>query len=163
MANALQNSPAEVVRKVLVAVAAVQDPNVGVNNWPCYVASEPDEDKAPSNLDNIVTIYDTEGRVQARQMIDGATVEHHGLQFRVRARHHTAGYAKAAAIAKALDEQATMREASFTVGATTYLYRLWSVGRTSSILALGHESPTSKRRIFTFNALAALELYATVP
>lgn len=114
--------------------------------WPVYAAGEPDKP------DSAITVYDTVGRQEGRTHVDGEAQEHHGVQVRVRSAAHTAGYAKARAVAVALDEDVLMN--SVHIGAASY--RVWAVARTGDVLSLGKESPDSKRSLFTINALVSL-------
>jgi hypothetical protein len=115
--------------------------------WPVFMAGEPEQP------DSAITVYDTAGRVQAFLQPSGLAIEHHGFQVRVRAAAHTAGYIKANAIAVKLDQIVRLR--SVQIGAVIYLVH--AVTRSSEVLVLGTESPTSKRKLFTINAMAHLE------
>ena len=85
-------------------------------------------------------------------MITGQRQEHPGFQIGVRAANHQTGYVKAKAIAIALDED--VKYTGVTVSATTYI--VYAVSRSSDVLALGKETPNSKRDLFTINATASL-------
>jgi hypothetical protein len=85
-------------------------------------------------------------------MVSGEMFSHPGVQVRVRAATHAAGFAKAEAVARALDED--VYDERVTVDGTAYL--LHSVSRTADVFALGKDTPTSKRSVFTINALVAL-------
>jgi hypothetical protein len=156
----LYNSPADVIRWLLVQlgtksmilpsgqvipIGLVTDPTLD-QPWPCYASDEPD---IP---DNCVTVYDTQGRDDGRSMIDGERYEHHGIQIRVRAQSHIFGYLQSRQIAVALDQ--------FVVGAgvtvSGHSFFVPCVSRTSGVIPLGRDTPNTKRRIFTINAVCPI-------
>lgn|SRR3990167_993558 len=141
----LIHSPADVLRRVLITLGHGVNPPL--TTWPIYAAGE------PNTPDNCITVYDTEGRNDGRSMIDGEQWEHYGVQVRIRSTTHKVGYAKAQAIAEALDQE--IYDEVETIDTTTYL--LHSVSRTSRVLALGKDTPNSKRTLFTINALVSLK------
>jgi len=140
----LAHSPADIIRRVLIALGHGVDPPGTV--WPIYAGAEPD---LP---DNCITCYDTERRGHGRTQTDGEQQEHHGVQVRVRGATHGVGYVKARALALALDQE--VYQESVTIAGTAYLVH--AVSRTSGVLALGTDTPTSKRRLFTVNVLVSL-------
>ena len=156
----LYNSPADVIRWLLVQlgtntitlasgqtipIGLVTDPTTS-QSWPCYASDEPD------TPDNVVTIYDTQGRDDGRSMIDGERYEHHGIQIRVRAQSHVVGFLQARQIAVVLDQ------AVFRVGVTIAGHNFFvpCVSRTSGVIPLGRDTPNTKRRIFTINAVCPI-------
>lgn len=160
MAGLLQHSPADVVRRMLIDLSLGTDPDARpVGAWPVYASGEPGAGKPVGTAstaktgvpDSIITVYDTLGRQNGRIQFSGEIQEHHGFQVRVRAAGHSAGYAKARAIADGLDKSVYLR--TVAIGASRYL--VYAVTRTGDVLALGKE-PTSGRRIFTINALVTV-------
>lgn len=148
MAGSLNHSPADVVRKLLITLELGHaSPPTSADQWPIYVSAE------PTDPDNVITLYDTEGRSHGRVHNDGERQEHHGFQVRVRARTHPLGYAKAKAIAETLDTG--IYQEVVTMPDDTH-YLVHAVSRGSDVLPIGFESPTSKRVLFTINALVAL-------
>lgn len=144
MAGLLSHSPAFILRATLVALGLGSEPGSG-GAWPVYATSE------PSDPDAVLTIYNTAGRDDGRTMIDGERQERHGFQVRVRSGTEAMGYSKARTVALALDglwRQGLLIEGVF--------YRIQSVTRTTDVLSLGREAPTSQRRLFTVNGLVAL-------
>lgn len=139
MAGPLSHSPAAIVRKMLV--------DLGLGNahtsltWPVFVSAEPDMP------DNAITVYDTAGRDHGRVM-QGERQGMRGVQVRVRATHPAIGYAKADAVAMALD--GVYQRAVSVDGAA---YQVHAITRTGDISALGKEAPDSRRSLFTLNAL----------
>ena len=152
MSGALTHSPADVLRRVLIALGfgtAPEDDPLG--SWPIYAAYEPD---LP---DNVITLYDTAGVHQGRDMITGEVFERHGVQLRIRSTTHPLGYQKTRALAVALDESIYQESVTLDdpgVGtATSYLVH--AVSR-RGILALGKDVPGGKRSVFTVNALVSV-------
>lgn len=113
--------------------------------WPIHSTNEPD---LP---DNCITVYDTQGVDEGRVM-QGERQEKHGIQVRIRSATHAAGFTKARAIAVAIDQDVYLE--SVVVDGHTYIVHAMS--RTSDVLALGKELPTSKRTVFTINATATV-------
>lgn len=149
MMNTLAHSPAEVLRAVLVGIGQGTQPPTppaAASAWPVYASSEP---AAP---DNVVTVYDTAGVDDGRSMIDGELFQHYGVQVRVRATTHAAGWAKADAIRRALALECKLRGA--TVAGSSYVLTASRIGQ---VLALGRETPESQRRLFTVNALLVVD------
>ena len=93
-------------------------------------------------------VYNTQGRPHGRTHNDGVTNEHNGVQLRIRADGEDAGYAKALALAAALD---AIYRAAVVVNATNYL--LHAVHRAGSILPLGPEEGDVRNYLWTINAL----------
>jgi hypothetical protein len=135
----LSHSPANILRRALVQLGHGADPPTGP--WPCYCPVEPDRP------DNVLTVQDTAGTDDGRTMIDGARQGFRGVQVRVRASDNLVGSAKAEALAVALDQ---LYDVLVTMGTTSY--RLHAVTRTSDPLALGTDTPRSRRWLFTVNA-----------
>ncbi len=144
----MYHSPAEVIRWLLVALELGTDPADGAA-WPVYATNEPNEP------DNCITVYDTTGISDGRSMMDGALWQHHGFQVRVRAKDHHAGWVKADAIRTAMAEQACQR----TVSRDGKRYLVWSINKIGLVLVLGIDNPTSKRQLFTVNAVAPIKAY----
>jgi hypothetical protein len=146
----LLDSPAEVVRQLLVDLNLGSTPPVPpaslVNDWPAYVGME------PSVPDNCLTVYDTTGRDFGRTMFDGVLITHYGIQLRVRALNHKTGWLKAHTARTTLSEGVYRK--GVTVGSNNYL--LWCLNRFGNVLAIGKDSPTTKRSIFTLNFMAVL-------
>lgn len=145
MATALAHSPSDIVRKLLIDLGLATEAGTG-QAWPVYATQEPDKP------DNCVTIFDTAGRVYGRLMPTGVVVEHYGIQIRVRSADHKTGYQKATSIADALDQNVYFR----TVQIDSNQYLVYTISRTTQVLPIGEESPETKRRLFTINALVVL-------
>ena len=145
MSGTLTHSPADVVRNLLIGLGFGTTPS-DAGSWPIYVASE------PNTPDSVITVFDTVGTDSGREMVLGERQEHHGIQIRIRDAEHADGYTKARVIAVALDE--TIVNNTSNVSSTGYT--VYAITRTSDVLAIGKETPTSKRSIFTINALVAL-------
>ena len=94
MSGLLAHSPAAIVRQLLIDLAIGSE----AASWPVYATSEPDEPDA------CLTVYDTAGRLQGRTHPDGEVQGLDGVMIRVRAADAESGWAKANAVAIALDE-----------------------------------------------------------
>ncbi len=142
----LYHSPADIVRKLLVDIGQGTDAQLG-GAWPVFATGEPDMP------DSAITVYDTSGIDFGTLQPSGELAEIFGVQIRIRAAAQSPGYAKAAAIASAIDTQ--VYDNAVTIGTRTY--RVQAFKRTSGVLGLGKE-PGNKRRLFTVNALVNITL-----
>lgn len=146
MSGALNHSPADIIRRLLVTLGKGVLPSAGTtSNWPIGLV---ESDKP----DNCITVYDTAGYQDGRLMVDGEQQEHPGVQIRIRSATRDVGYAKANAIAEALDK--SVYDNALTIGSDEYLVH--SVSRTGTVIDLGDEVGISKRRLFTINAVVTL-------
>lgn len=149
----LLDSPAEVISALLIALGLGTDP-LTQQAWPMFSTNE------PSSPDQCITVYDTAG-IDDGRTFEGDRTIHHGVQVRVRSNVHgpNGGYAKSQTIAVALD--ASVYYTAISVGVNNYI--VYSVARTSDVLAIGKQTPVSKRSIFTFNALVTMRRIVTTP
>ena len=146
----LTHSPADVLRRLLIALGLGVTPASGTNsNWPTYTAQE------PNSPDNVVTTYDVDGRDFGRTGLTGERFEHHGVQVRIRSATFPVGWTKARALSVALDED--VYQESVTIEGTNYFVH--AVSRTSRPIYLGEE-PGTQRHVFTINV--TINLHQTV-
>jgi hypothetical protein len=153
MTTALQHSPADIVRQLLIEIGQGIDstttlgPAVNVPpDWSVFTSTE------PSVPDNCLTTYDIDGSSDGRIMVSGEAPYHYGFQIRIRSMDHPTGYIKANQLRNALAESVYMStvkidSASYTVHAIT------SIGE---IIAIGKDNPATKRSLFTLNAMLAM-------
>lgn len=145
MSGTLSHSPADVLAVLLPARGFGSNPDDDPGGaWPVYALDPPD---VP---DQQVRLTDAAGRDVARPHL-GGRVEYYGVQAVVVAGDPVVGYARASALAAALD---ALRLAEVTVDGVGYLVH--TVQRTGPVLPLGRESPTSDRRLFSLNCLVTL-------
>lgn len=146
MSGALDHSPADIVRKLIVdrGLGVLPDNHVaGATDWPVYAEEE------PTAVDSCVTVYNSEDLAHAQLMHGGYQVESHGVQVLVRAILPNVGFPKARAIAVSLD---AVNDVDVVLGDNTYI--VYGIVRTS-FLALGKEA-NSNRRHYSINALAGI-------
>lgn len=142
MTVALDHAPAKIVQQLLVDLVLGTLPADG-DDWPVYEQKEPDGPNVP---DDIITVYDTVGRMGDSGPF-GKRFGFHGIQIRIRAASYAAGWAKANAIAKAMDE--TINYDTVTIGSD--VYTVVNLNRTADIASLGRHTHFSNRYIFTIN------------
>ena len=145
MSGALTHSPADIIRQLLIDLSLGTAP-ADSGSWPIYVSAVPD------TPDSIVTVTDTTGKDDGRLMNGGERQEHHGFQIAIRAVTHAAGFTKARAIAVSIDED--VDNADVTVSSSSYV--VYAISRISGVIVAGKNPPTSKRNLFTINAVVAL-------
>lgn len=143
MSGPLNHSPARIVAQ---AIADLSLASFNATTWGLYVGMLPD------TPDEAICVFNTTGVIQGRIQFTGETIEMHGVQVRIRGRYEEKTYAKARAIAVALDTQ--IRRTLVTIGSDTY--RIFSFNRTSSVIPLGADSPTTKRRSFAVNGIVSV-------
>jgi len=152
MSGELSHSPAEVIAQLIQtwddAQVALGNPSVG----PIYFSNE------PSELDDVVTIYDSPtGQSDGRAMIDGELWEHWGIQARIRASEHKEGFLRAKRIRKFWSEGVYQAVVTMTDPAPDgSQYVVWAITKIGQILALGKQTPQTKRSIFTINATSPI-------
>lgn len=138
------HSPADIVRRILIAEGAGTDPDEN-DEWPVFCAKE------PNTPDKTITIYNMVGFSDGRFMVDGELFYHPGIQLRIRSEHSPQGAAKAHAVRNLMSR---LNKEEVTVSGTPYL--LYCLGKITEVRELGDESPTSKRQVFTIESVAAL-------
>lgn len=144
MAGLLLHTPAEILRTLFVSLGlGVEPPSTP---WGMYSPSEPD------SPDKVITVFNVEGVSHGFTMF-GERQEHHGFQIRVRSLRPEEGFVKARAIAVAMDS--TVYTDIVEISSTRYCVH--SITRTSDVLDLGKESPTSKRSIYVINGVASIK------
>jgi nitrate reductase gamma subunit len=147
MSLPLLHSPGDVTRWLLIAMGGGSDPTaLPLGAWPIYAGSE------PSNPDEVLTVYDTTPRNDARIMHSGERVQHYGIQVRVRALDHATGHVKATALRTMMDENAYAN--AVTIAGTTYGVECFAE---CNLLILGRETGKTRRHLFTINAMVALQ------
>lgn len=144
----LIHSPAEILSQLLIDLDLGVEPEIPAAAWSVYYGSE------PADPDRCITTYDTQGRDGGRMHATGLRDEHPGIQIRIRADTHRVGFAKAKAIAHAIDTGVVSDVV--TMDDNTTRYHVWNVTRTGNVLAIGKE-PTSQRAIFTVNVIATIK------
>ena len=150
MSSSLANSPAEIVRQLLVDQGIGTFPSPPGNqsgSWPVYVAEE------PSQPDNCLTVYDTTGKDDGRRMIDGVMFTHDGFQLRIRSTDHQTGWVKGREARTFFSE--VVKTNTVTINGVSYL--VWAVTGIGQLLVLGYDTGNSKRRLFTLNALVSVQ------
>jgi hypothetical protein len=139
----LTHSPARIAAQLLIDLGLGTTPNAGGDQgaWPVFY------DNLPNAPNNAVAVVDTQGIDFMRDSF-GDRNRHHGFQVVVRGGTHDVGYAKANAIAAALDNVIEARVV--TVDGSDYCV---GMARTAGdVLRLGPE-PNSTRRRFSVNGL----------
>lgn len=131
---------ADIIRSLLIALGlgAAAPPTA----WPVYVAY------MPGSPDNVVVIYDTSGRMDGRLMATGQQITHPGVQIQVRGVSYPTAFAKAQAIAEALDVQRRVEVVS-----GEFTYTLHNISRTGDVLPMGIEQTDRPRHLFSVNAV----------
>lgn len=148
LSTTLLHSPADVIGQLIIDLGLGVTFTNPPTDWQVNVSNE------PHTPDNVITTYDTSATNDGRSQIDGEKYQHYGVQVRIRSSDHTTGYVKSQAIAVAFDE--TVYQNTVTIDGSNYLVH--SISRDSEVLAIGKETPESRRRVFTINALTCIRL-----
>ena len=150
MDELLADSPADIVANLLVAMGlgVANNPSLAVQvDWSVYTSGEPE------SPDSVITVYDTQGRLDGVTTPDRMMNEHVGIQIRVRSQDHPTGWKKINAIAVALINQV---DQAVVQGPSGDEYIVYSILQTGAINTLGKEAGKSRRRLFTYNAICAI-------
>lgn len=143
--TSLPHSPADVVAQLMVDVGLgtnLEDGGV----WPVYVGD------MPTSPDNCMMVTDTAGRTQFSQ-INGELMGPNGFQLMIRAKDHKTGWAKGDQAQTTFATDVYQR--TVTIDNTQYfVHAIVGIG---DILPVGKEAPTSKRRLFSLNALVVVK------
>lgn len=151
MPGALQHSPADVIRQLIIDSTLGTNPDLTtLLAWPVYRGRDPDRP------DNLIKVSDTQGRIFGSIQTDGELQEHHGIQVMVRSVDYSTGYVKARAIAVMLD--GVNEELVAMTPGTAFDYIVHGVTRTSDVIALGSDVPQGKRQLFVINATTPIRL-----
>lgn len=139
----IEDTAATVVAQYLIATGVVSKPG---NNqaWPCYV------NRQPTTPNDLVTVYDTAGKMDGRMMRSGKVSEFPGILVRLRAVSYDSGELMGMRIIQKLD--AALAAVVIVTGGKQY--KLDSIQRTTNLIPLGPEEGGS-REIFTTNGLAS--------
>lgn len=141
MFERIRHKPCEVIRQALVIEGLVE-----INgNWPGYVGNHPD------SPDNLVCVYDDDGRIDGREHVTGETLEHYGIQIKCRATDTSTSFGKLKRICEFADSIHR-----FTVNLSANEYLIQALTRTSPIIDIGPENQDKHRWIHTVNFLVAL-------
>jgi hypothetical protein len=152
----LEASPADIVRWLLVQFGFGVDPEDNqppqAGAWPIFATNQ------PNFPDQSITVLDTRGQTDGREMTAGALYDHFGFQVAVRTVDHAAGWQKLAAIRSFMS---TMLN-NVTVGVPDLpgtgsgQFCVYTFAKIGQVLASGKEAPNSRRSLFTLNALVAI-------
>lgn len=147
MSSNLEHSPAQITSSLLVALGVGTAPGSG-GDWPVSYSSEPDRP------DQAVTVYDTTGTDEGSA--GGEFQGHHGVQVRVRARTHGAGWSKANEALRALE---AVRFSEVTIDSSVYTVQCYA--KSAGVNSLGR-ARNSTSVLFTLNLLASVTGEAAV-
>ena len=143
----LNASPAVLLREYTTLITLLQTPS-GAAEWPCFISSMPDGDLIE---DDACCFYDTAGWKDGRVM-NGPTIEHFGVQLRVRSKEYQDGWDKADSICSAFD---SVLNYPLDYGDDSFI--LYNISRASAIFSLGTEAGTKRRFLVTANFLATIK------
>lgn len=141
MPGTIAHSPADIVRQALVSGGLGTSPEDELA-WPVSFAGE------RSSPDELITVYDTEGSDLGRNSKDYERSVYQGILVRIRSSTPRSGHVKSEAVREFLNN---IQHLVVTIDSDSYC--LQTVILRSGPLALGKDSPTSKRNLFTINAL----------
>lgn len=144
------HSPAEVVLQVMIEEGLVTKDSLELD-WPGF------NDVEPNTPDNVVTVYDTTGVIQARTQPDGEFMRNEGVQIRVRGNTKREAYVKIKSIFDHLSQEVSGNRI-VTVETTdgTGTYNLHALCRFGPILFLGRWKPNMNLHILTLNIMATI-------
>lgn len=149
MSVTLLHSPSRIIAALLIAGGQGADPAISpVGAWPVYANTEPD------TPDNCITITNTEGSSDGRDMDSGELDQHWGLQFRFRGTTNPITLAKVMAVRNWIAK--SVFQTKVTVEGT--VYTVWSLNKISSPIDLNKDKPNTMRSIYTINCTSPIRL-----
>ena len=151
MSGRLNHTPADVIRFLLISAGYGTNPSVA-GAWPIHIANLADDP------DNIISIRDTTGRIQAHLQIGGEMVERPGIQIMVRSSKKKEATIKINDIANYLDGLSNTSLTITDPDSDESNYTIHDFSRTSGIIYAGYEKPASRRKLFTTNGTMCLTL-----
>lgn len=140
----LTDNPAAVLANYITGLALMTVPSAS-GDWPLYISHLPDDS------DSAGAIYNTTPYKDGRRMVDGARLQHYGIQITIRSETEEEGWDKCNVISGQLD---TVHNAETIFEGTTY--QIHNVSMTGGINSLGDEIGTKRRKMFTMNFLVSL-------
>lgn len=143
----MNHSPAYILSQYLINNSLLTNPGDS-GDWKVYVGVLPDgnevEDDAAASID---TTPVKDGRLMA-----GANIYYYGTQLLVRSSAYNTGYAKADALADALEG---VDDEEITIGSDTY--QINNVSALNGVVSLGLEEGTKRRELFSVNFLVTMK------
>lgn len=148
-------APSDMIRSYLIGVGAgspIEVKNMGT--WPIYTNARPDGVGVP---DNVISIFDTNGRKQGRIMSSGRTIIHPGIQIVVRASESDDSFSHSYYIAELLDQ---IQMTTVTVNSVVVVLNAFTRG---PILTMGKEPGNRQRTLFSQNGTLAFQIQGQDP
>lgn len=109
--------------------------------WPCFCSIE------PNSPDDVLTFTDTTSRQFGASQYSGEGFDHPGVQIRIRSGSYIKGYRKAHELKTFLDQVVYL--SSVIVEGSEYLIQ--AISRSSDIISIGQDAPSSATRQFSLN------------
>jgi hypothetical protein len=121
-------------------------------SWPAYHSYLPDK----KNVDDVIAVYDSAAVDQGRTA-DGESQQFYGIQISLRSDDIDEATFKGRTILRAIDRQTHNR----TVIVNGFTYLIHDMTTSGDLVNAGVENPTTRRRLFTINAIVALTMTST--
>jgi len=144
LSGTLTKPQAEVVAQLLVNASlgsVIEAVAINQEDWPVYVLTH------GSDIDKLICVFNTSGKLEGSMQRSGEVQEMFGVQIKVRDITIPSGYAKASAIAFALDSYYSLS----SVAVEDNEFVVYALNRTSPILFIGFEQPENVLPVFTIN------------
>lgn len=144
MSGTLTRPQAEIVAEIIISLglgSIVEEVPVNQLYWPVYAITH------GSDIDRLVCVYNTAGRLDGSKQSNGEIQEMFGIQIKVRDISIPSGYSKISAIAKSLDEYYNITP----IAIEDSQFIVYALTRTSPVLFIGFEQPENVLPLFTAN------------
>jgi hypothetical protein len=156
MSGLLNNSPADIVRHLLVNKGVFTVPYEG-GVWPCFYNYLPDGEEPL--FDQVACIYDTTGLKQGRTANDGETLKAHGFMVSIQDLDQQVAYVKAVQVCNAFD--VLVKRNLVIIDGNQY--GVSTISQTGDINRLGRNAMAKHRRSScTVNAIVILRAISQV-
>lgn len=148
MSEAMNHGAAEIIQQLLIDLGLASD--IGdATDWPVFEGYLPDK----ANQGNVICVYNMQGNLEGIT-VDLEMQQHEGFNVAIRSDTIEDGESKGRAIFRGLIRQG--HNAEVVLNGSTY--KIHGVTPTSDLIYAGMENPTSRRRLFTINAITAITM-----
>jgi len=142
----MNHTPAQILAYYLTIEGIFTSPTNTAGEWPLFVTSLP----GGKSVQQAAALRDTEGVADGRLMV-GETIDHPGIQLRIRVRDYLTGWRK---IWAAANDFSAINQLSVVMTDGT-VYIVHNVSRISSVLPMGVE-PETGLPVFSVNFLVTI-------
>jgi len=143
--DVLNTSPSSILASYIINESEAMALPSSAGDWPLFVSYLPDSEQDAG------AVYDTTGLKDGRLMA-GQTIQHYGIQLKIKSKIYEEGWAKIDNIATSLDQVLNT-----IVSAGGGNYEIQNITRGAPVLFQGTETKGKRLNIFTVNLLMTVK------